>query len=367
VLRIEQFRSLLALAVAGLLLQACAAPQTKQLIAAPPRGLPQKVILDGVPFLAQQAYYCGPAALAMTMNFYGRAVSQGAMARALYVPALKGSLQAEMLAATRQQEMLAYVLRPDLQSLLSEVAAGHPVVVLQNLSVGWYPVWHYAVVIGYDLETRELILHSGRNPYYRVPMSTFERTWARSGYWALVPLPPGKLPADDAPARVLEAAAALEETGHVLAAHRTYTAAARRWPDNLVARMGIGNTCFAMGRIEDAMRAFLSAVRSHSGSAAAYNNLAFTLHELGCGSAAYQAARHAVALDDSQPEYARTLAQINEPSQVRNARECPQIPAPVATDRIGRRAPIWDRCSRCVHRPDSGQGTTTNPSALVGS
>ncbi len=101
-LRIEQFRSLLALAVAGLLQQAGAPPPTKPQIAAPPRGLPQKVILDGVPFLAQQAYYCGPAALAMTMNFYGRAVSQGAMARALYVPALKGSLQAEMLAATRQ-------------------------------------------------------------------------------------------------------------------------------------------------------------------------------------------------------------------------------------------------------------------------
>ncbi len=307
-----------------MLLGACAAPETKQLIASPPVGLPVRTVLSDVPFLSQQAYYCGPASLAMVMNYHGLSVSQESLARAVYVPELKGSLQAEMLAATRTHGMLAYVLTPNLRSLLEEIAAGHPVAVLQNLGVRWMPVWHYAVAIGYDLEAQEIILHSGQSRGYRVGLTTFERTWARGDHWALVPLPPSMLPADDSALRVLEAAAALEQTGQTRAAQKAYAAAATRWPHNLVAQMGIGNTSYALSDIKAAADAFLAAARAHPESAAAYNNLAITLSELGCAEAAHEAAHRAVTLGHGMPQYLDTMQQVTS-IEAKNASpaQCP--------------------------------------------
>jgi tetratricopeptide (TPR) repeat protein len=293
-----------------LLLCACAAPQAERLTYAPPDALPTSVLLENVPFFAQQAYYCGPAALAMAMNFHGLRVTQKELARSVYVPDLKGSLQAEMRAAIRERGLLAYVLAPNLRSLLKEIAAEHPVVVLQNLGVNWYPAWHYAVAIGYDLEAQEIILHSGRHPRYRTPLATFERTWARSEYWALVPLPPSQLPRDGNPMSVLKAAAALEETGQTRAAQQAYAAAVRRWPSNLIARIGLGNTFFALGNKPAALRAFVAAIRIDSEVAAAWNNLAVTLADLGCKSTAQAAARRAANIEETDRNYRATLAHV---------------------------------------------------------
>jgi len=80
-----------------LLVYGCATPQTRGLMQSPPVTLPAKTLIEEVPFFAQQAFHCGPAALAMTMNYHGLDITQQALARAVYVPGLKGSLQAEML------------------------------------------------------------------------------------------------------------------------------------------------------------------------------------------------------------------------------------------------------------------------------
>ena len=85
-----------------------------------------------------------------------------------------------------------------LAALLRAVAAGHPVVVRQTLSLAIAPRWHYAVVVGYDLAARELVLRSGTTERELLSLSTFEHTWERSGHWAFVALAPGELPAMEA-------------------------------------------------------------------------------------------------------------------------------------------------------------------------
>src|SRR3546814_16245640 len=85
------------------------------------------------------------------------------------------------------------VERRELDALLAEIAAGNPVLVFQNLALDWWPQWHFAVAIGYDLDRRVLILHSGTTERLETPLDAFERTWARSGHWALLTLPPGRL------------------------------------------------------------------------------------------------------------------------------------------------------------------------------
>src|SRR4029077_16897602 len=84
---------------------------------------------------------------------------------------------------------------PQLADVLREVASGTPVVVLQNMLVSWYPLWHYAVVVGYDLDNLKLILRSGTNARQVLPLWYFEHTWKSSGHWAMVAVRPDHMPA----------------------------------------------------------------------------------------------------------------------------------------------------------------------------
>ncbi len=68
-----------------------------------------------------------------------------------------------MIGAARRHGRVAYVISSP-EELLVEVAAGNPVIVLQNLGLSWVPVWHYAVVIGYDGDADMVTLHSGETP-----------------------------------------------------------------------------------------------------------------------------------------------------------------------------------------------------------
>ena len=98
------------------------------------------------------------------------------------------------MASARRSDRLAVPLH-GLQPLLAELAAGHPVLVLQNLGLDWYPQWHYAVAIGYDLEAGTLTLHSGEQAAEVTPLATFAQTWQRAEQWGLLVLPPDSLPA----------------------------------------------------------------------------------------------------------------------------------------------------------------------------
>jgi tetratricopeptide (TPR) repeat protein len=258
-------------------------------------GLPPAAAVAGVPFHPQTELHCGPAALAMVLGWSGQAVSPAELAPAVFTPGRAGSLQHDLVAAARRHDRLAVPVSR-LRDLLSELAAGHPVLVLQNLGLDWWPQWHYAVAIGYDQGAGELLLHSGLEPRRAVSLATFERTWARAGRWALVVLPPATLPASAEPATVLQAALGLEQGGRPGAAARAYTAIHARWPAALGALLGLGNARYAQGDLAGAETAFRDAVARHPEAAVAWNNLAHVLAERGERGAALDAARHALGL-----------------------------------------------------------------------
>jgi len=249
-----------------------------------------------VPFHAQDDYQCGPAALAMALGAGGKAIEPAALRPQVYLPDRHGSLQLEMLAAARRNGFVAIELDPESSALFAELAAGHPVIVLQNLALDWYPVWHYAVAVGYDLEARRMILRSGRERRAEMPLDTFENTWRRGGRWAMLALPPGRLPATGTAADYLNAVARLEKAGQFDSARAAYEGALERWPDNLVALIGLGNTAYRAGDLDAAERAFRRAVDAHPGSTAAHNNLAQTLADLDRHDEALAEAREAVGL-----------------------------------------------------------------------
>lgn len=292
------------------LLGGCATPQVAALIAAPPPDLPPRAELAAVPFFPQERYQCGPAALATALVHSGIRTTPEQLTDSVYLPERQGSLQAEMLATARRHGRLAYRLAPRLDDLLTEVAAGTPVIVLQNLAFSFAPRWHYAVVIGYDRTREELVLRSGTTERLVMTLSNFERTWARSDYWAMTTVPPRQLPATAREDVYVAAAVALERVS-VSDARTAYRTALARWPRNYLARMGLGNTAYAVNDLAAAEEAFRQAAQDHPDAADAWNNLAHVLHQAGRRAEALDAAQRAIALGGSRlPQYERTLKSI---------------------------------------------------------
>lgn len=248
--------------------------------------LPDRILLQDVPFHAQDAYQCGPASLAMVLNHRGIAASPDELKDRVYLPERKGTLQVEMISAARERDLLVYPLDKELHSILTELAAGNPVLVMQNLAFNWYPQWHYAVVVGYDLNAREMLVHSGLNKAQREPFHVFMRTWSRADYWARVMLPPGQLPATARPLTYLRAASDLEQTGRLQSAEAAYRSAVEQWPDQPTARFGLGNTLWAGDKRPAALEQFQQLVNDFPDFQPGWNNLATGLELSGCASAA---------------------------------------------------------------------------------
>lgn len=301
--RLTRAGSILLLAV----LAACAAPQTERLLDNR-QGLPPRAEVASVPFFPQTKHYCGPAALATALAWSGVATSQAAVARQVFTPGRQGTLLADIVGGARRNGRLAIPVR-DLRDLLREIAAGHPVIVFQNLGLDIVPLWHFAVAVGYDLDQGEIVLRSGRRKRRLTRLDTFEHTWRRAGQWALVVTPPDEFPATAGEGPVLCAAAALERAGRHIEAVLAYSAAAECWRDSLGALMGLGNAFYALGEVEGAEAAFRGAAERHPEAAAAWNNLAVVLGELGRRKEAVAAAKRAVSLGGDA--YRGTLGEVS--------------------------------------------------------
>lgn len=246
-----------------------------------PRDLSLQAELQDAPFFPQTEYQCGPAALATTLVHFKIATSVSELVDRVYIPARKGSVQLEMLAAPRSFGVISYTLAPQLEAVLREIAAGTPVIVLQNLGAGPFSVWHYAVAVGYDSRSGTMVLRSGEQRRLVLPLAAFEYTWKASGYWAMVTVPPARIPATADRNRYFDAIRDVERTGRPQAAAIAYEKFVERWPDDLAAYIGLANAHYALGELHRAEDALRRALERYPHSAVALNNLAQTLSDEG--------------------------------------------------------------------------------------
>ncbi len=275
-----------------------------------PDDLPAQHELTEVPFFPQEKYECGPAALAMAINWSGLPLQPEDLVDEVYTPSRKGSLQVAVIAATRRHGRLAYEI-PDLESIFNEISEGYPVVILQNLGTSWLPVWHYAVVIGYDTERKTIILRSGTTARKIMSFGVFEKTWARSEYWGILVLQPNQLPAVAIEHNFVAAVIGLERARRYREAVSGYRTALTRWPESLSARMGLGNSYYALGELRKSEAVFKETIQLHPEEGSAYNNLAQVFMEQGHYRDALAAAKKAVSLGGPlKAVYQETLTEI---------------------------------------------------------
>jgi tetratricopeptide (TPR) repeat protein len=204
---------------------------------------------------------------------------------------------------------------PDsLSAIFTEVIAGHPVLVMQNLAINAFPQWHFAVVKGYDIDSESIVLNSGPFEDYIMPLSTFERTWARANFWAITVLPPESTPATAQPDSYLGSLWDYEQTVENEAlVRKAYDAAVRRWPGSAVLQIASGNFELGLSNYQAAIDFYERAIKLAPRAASAYNNLAYAYLGAGDYKASLDAAEQAVALGGDRAErYVTTLDEIRE-------------------------------------------------------
>jgi len=309
-----------------LLLGGCAStPQTRQLQAHIPDSLPAVFELQQTPFNPQTRYQCGPAALTTVLQFYEHNISPEELVDEVYIAQRKGSLQIEISASARRHQMLPYVLQPELTHLLQEIAAGHPVLVFQNLGLAWYPQWHYAVAIGYNLQQQHIILRSGTEKRWITPFKVFERTWQRADHWALVILPVGQIPRTARVDDYLQTAHAFEQTAQIELARKAYQAASIKWPDSSQVWMLLGNTAYQQNDYPQAVSAFSEVTQLDAQQVDGWNNLAYALLANKCPQQAIKALQCGlnIASDNKnlQHSWQEISHQIDRPEQ----KDCPPV------------------------------------------
>lgn len=247
-----------------------------------------------VPFVPQEKYQCGPAALAMMLQWAGKDDTADALVEEVWLPEREGSLGIELKAAARSRDLLAYPVE-DEDSLFRELQAGRPVLVLQNLALERWPKWHFAVVTGYDKAGKTIILHSGTTESDTSHWNRFIRTWARADRWGFTLVPPGELPASATAHGLFRAISAAPNGASY------WPVAVEAFPESGELWFGYGNSLWGEQQRHAALKAFEKAVSLKPDFAAAWNNLAYAHHAFGDEQKARESLCQALTLSPDDP------------------------------------------------------------------
>jgi ABC-type bacteriocin/lantibiotic exporter with double-glycine peptidase domain len=182
-------RARLAILLVGLVGSGCASTSLEAVRA--DVGAGQGHLIATVPFVAQDAYQCGPAALAMVLRYWGAAADVEEIGRALYLPSARGVLNIELEFEARRRGFQTQAFEGTLDRAKAELRRGRPLIVFQDLGRGSLSVPHFAVLLGYDDRREVVVLHSGSTAYRILSYAEFLRTWATRRGWSLLITPPG--------------------------------------------------------------------------------------------------------------------------------------------------------------------------------
>ena len=146
------------------------------------------VVIGDVPFFTQEAYQCGPTALATVMDYWyrkegsGRWVTPESIAREIYSPSARGvlNLDLEILRETRLQ---GGAVRGRHRRPQETRRSGSPPIVFVDYGLLGFEANHFMVVTGY---TRDgVLVNSGRRENQRLSDGALVKIWRRNGYWTL--------------------------------------------------------------------------------------------------------------------------------------------------------------------------------------
>jgi hypothetical protein len=120
----------------------------------------------------------------------------------------------------REYGMMVYPLDSNLPALLTQVAAGYPVMVRFTEGSALWAEPRYAILAGYNRQKQTVPLRAGMSQRTMMSFSSFESSFKDAGGWAVLIQAPTQVPASVDRQRWLKAASDLAQAGQEQAAAR---------------------------------------------------------------------------------------------------------------------------------------------------
>jgi tetratricopeptide (TPR) repeat protein len=152
------------------------------------RNIPKDIIsyklIKKAEFIAQSSKDdCGPSALSMLLSTYDPQINYDEVKKQVYSPKAEGSFPQDILSSIRRHKYLALKIE-DQEMLFRSLEKEHPVIVFLNMGSHRLPMWHYALVVGYDLYDEVFFLHSADKAYKKISFENFNYHWTLADRWA---------------------------------------------------------------------------------------------------------------------------------------------------------------------------------------
>ncbi|MHC8287727.1 peptidase C39 family protein [Pseudomonas sp. XS1P51] len=183
------------------------------------KRLPERVELSGT-FYRGKSNQSGPQVLASLLSQQGIVITPGLLDKPLHLPGAEAQLQQNMQNLAREYGMVVYPLDNNLPALLTQVAAGYPVMVRFTEGSAFWAEPRYAILAGYNRQKQTVLLRSGMNRRVLMSFGSFESAFKDAGGWAVLIQKPNQLPANVDQPRWLKAANDLAQAGQEQAAAR---------------------------------------------------------------------------------------------------------------------------------------------------
>ncbi len=208
-----RFRFALLAAACVLSLAGCAGSVQPEI-----QRLPERVELNGVPFYRGEAYQSGPQTLASMLSQQGIVMTPGLLDKPLHLPGAETQLQQNMQNLAREYGMVVYPLDSNLPALLTQVAAGYPVLLRFSEGSAFWKEPRYAILAGYNRHKQTVLLRSGMERRLLMSFNSFESAFQNAGGWAVLIQGPTQIPARVDRQRWLKATDELARAGQEQAA-----------------------------------------------------------------------------------------------------------------------------------------------------
>ncbi|MFJ2363536.1 peptidase C39 family protein [Pseudomonas sp. NPDC087697] len=208
-----RFRFALLAAACVLSLAGCAGSVQPEI-----QRLPERVELSGMPFYRGEAYQSGPQSLASMLSQQGIVITPGLLDKPLHLPGAEEQLQQNMQNLAREYGMVVYPLDSNLPALLTQVAAGYPVLLRFSEGSAFWKEPRYAILAGYNRHKQTVLLRSGMDRHLLMGFKSFESAFQNAGGWAVLIQGPTQIPAQVDQQRWLNAANDLARAGQEQAA-----------------------------------------------------------------------------------------------------------------------------------------------------
>jgi ABC-type bacteriocin/lantibiotic exporter with double-glycine peptidase domain len=144
--------------------------------------------IENVPFYSQEAYQCGPAALAGVLNYWGVAVTPQEIAEEIFSTSARGTLNIDMVLYAQNKGLRASYYRGSIEDVKKKIQDGYPIIVLVDFGFSLYQANHFMVLIGFN--DHGIVVNSGKDERRIISWKDFHEAWEKTHFWTLFITPP---------------------------------------------------------------------------------------------------------------------------------------------------------------------------------